>query len=584
MSGLDASDRRSVAGVLAWLLVVVLFLPPLAHADDDFLAPEQAFAFSAHMLDGQTVEVTYVVANGYYMYRDRFDFTASGAKLGAPVIPRGKVKFDETLQQNVETFRSTVSIRIPVQANGPFTLIATSQGCSDQGLCYSPMTASSQLGTAADIASTAGTFLKDTEMSSAEATLRSGKLLAILPLFLLLGLGLSLTPCVLPMVPILSSIIVGDRQKTSRARGLLLAGVYALGVAVVYTALGVAAGLAGEGLAAGLQNSWVIGAFALIMVLLSLSMFDVYQLQMPSAIQSKLMQFSDKQEAGKWVGVFVMGGLSALVVGPCVAAPLAGVLVYISQTRDTVIGGSALFSMAVGMSIPLLLVGASAGTLLPRAGRWMESIKRFFGILMLATALWMVSPITPAALQMLVLGGLCLGYAVWLLLRHPGGLGWPTRAMVLVFALAGLTQFVGVATGGRDVLAPWEKLTGRVSPDTEFRRVRSVDELRTILASSSGKTVMLDFYADWCVSCKEMERFTFSDPRVRSRLAEILVLQADVTANNAGDKALLKHFNLFGPPGIVFFDQTGREIRDSRIIGYQGPEKFLKFLARVHQM
>jgi thiol:disulfide interchange protein DsbD len=575
-------DGQSLLGMVIMLLaVIVLLLSPVAYAEDDYLAPEVAFRFSARMVDAGTAEVTYAIADGYYMYRERFNFTAVGAQLGAPHLPAGKVKFDETFQKEVETYRKTITIRIPVEAHGPFSLRATSQGCADQGLCYSPMESTARLTPVTGATSANASPSVDTEMGRIEGSLNSGRLLVILPLFLLLGLGLSFTPCVLPMVPILSSIIVGDQAKVSRARGLLLAAVYALGMAIVYTLFGVAAGLAGEGLAASLQNPWVLSTFALLMVLLSLSMFGVYQLQMPSAIQSKLLQVSERQAAGKLVGVFIMGALSALIVGPCVAAPLAGVLVYISHTRDILIGGSALFAMAVGMSIPLLLVGASAGVLLPRAGAWMDSVKRFFGVLMLATALWMLSPVIPAALQMLAWGALGVGYAVWLFSRDRGS--WLAKAWALVFAVAGLVQFVGVATGGRDALAPLAHFTGQAPHATEFKRIRSVGELDAILSSSPGKAVMLDFYADWCVSCKEMERFTFSDPRVRTQFAEMLLLQADVTANNADDKALLKRFKLFGPPGIVFFDQTGSEVTGARVIGYQDPAKFLQSLARARQ-
>jgi thiol:disulfide interchange protein DsbD len=475
---------------------------------------------------------------------------------------------------------------VPVDAVGPFTLTATGQGCADQGLCYPPMQSSITLDPAIVSASTAvssGTTdaapgaPPDSETGRIEASLNSGKLLTILPLFLLLGLGLAFTPCVLPMVPILSSIIVGDRAGAARGRGLLLSAVYALGMAIVYTMLGVAAGLAGEGLAAALQNPWVLGAFALLMVALSLSMFGVYQLQMPAAIQAKLVHASEKQSAGKLAGVFVMGALSALIVGPCVAAPLAGTLVFISHTRDVLVGGSALFAMAAGMSIPLLLVGASAGALLPRAGAWMNAISRFFGVLMLATALWMVSPVIPPVLQMAGWAALGIGYGAWLL--RPGNGGWFAKAAAMVFAALGLLQLVGLATGSRDPLAPLAQLNGNSATPVHFTRVHSVQQLDAMVAGAQVKPVMLDFYADWCVSCKEMEKLTFTDPRVRTRFADMVLLQADVTANDADDKALLKRFNLFGPPGIIFFDRQGREISGGRVIGYQDADKFLRSLS-----
>lgn len=595
--------------VVAVLLVALtmLSLSPIGHAADEYLEPEAAFKFSARMNDAGMVEVKYTIADGYYMYRERFDFKAAGAQLGTPDIPPGEIKFDDTFKKDVETYRKSVTIKLPVQTNGAFTLTAISQGCADKGLCYAPMESQAKLvpkgsgllaaaqgmlndNAAADTpgiqTSVSSKRLDgpavadaDTDMGRIEASLKSGKLLAILPLFLLLGLGLSFTPCVLPMVPILSSIIVGDGARASRSHGFVLAAAYSLGMAIVYTALGVAAGLIGEGLAAALQNPWILTAFALLMVALSLSMFGVYQLQMPAFIQAKLMHASEKQTAGKLVGVFGMGALSALIVGPCVAAPLAGALVYISQTRDVVIGGSALFAMAVGMSVPLLLVGVSAGTLLPRAGAWMVAINRFFGVLLLGLALWMVSPIIPTSAQMAGWAALGIGYGAYLLWVKKWG--WFAKSAGLIFAILGLVQLAGVATGGRDVLAPLAHFGGGSVEKTEFIRVKTTAELDTFLSQAKGKTVMLDFYADWCVSCIEMERFTFSDSRVRAQFADMILLQADVTANDAEDKAMLKRFNLFGPPGIIFFDGQGKEIEGGQVIGYQNSERFLQSLARV---
>nr|WP_143710693.1 protein-disulfide reductase DsbD [Janthinobacterium sp. Marseille] len=565
-------------------------LASAAHADEEFLAPEVAFQFSARMDDAHTIAVTYAIADGYYMYRERFAFRATGATLGEPQIPDGKIKFDETFQKDVETYRKSVTIRIPVEASAPFTLIATSQGCSDKGLCYSPMDSEARFSVAggnvevlASSASTAqaGNALPESEMGQIERSLKSGKLLAILPLFFLLGLGLAFTPCVLPMVPILSSIIVGEGTQVKRSRGFVLALVYSLGMAIVYTLLGTAAGLIGEGLAAALQNPWVLGTFAILMAVLALSMFDVYQLQMPAAIQTRLTQASEKQSAGKLIGVFVMGALSALIVGPCVAAPLAGALVYISQTRDVMIGGSALFAMAIGMSVPLLLVGLSAGALLPRAGMWMDAVKRFFGVLMLAVALWMVSPVIPAVAQMLGWTALLVGYGAYLLWGAKGG--WFSKAVGLICVVLGMLQLVGVATGGRDALAPLEHLQGERQEKVSFKRVKTVADLDAALVQAKGKHVMLDFYADWCVSCIEMEKLTFTDQRVRTHFAEMVLLQVDVTANDAEDKAMLRRFNLFGPPGIIFFDKAGQEIQGGRVIGFQNADKFTQSLALIKQ-
>jgi thiol:disulfide interchange protein DsbD len=592
MSRLSFSPVRvRVLQLLALLLIAAacLYGAGPARAADDFLEPDAAFKFSARMLDPQTVAVTYDIADGYYMYREHFKFAASGARLGEPNFPPGKVKFDDTFQKNVETYRHAVTITIPVEAGGLFTLSSTGQGCADAGLCYAPQQASARLvggagpGTgAAPLSASAAEAAPAprSELGGLAALLGGGKLIVIVPAFILLGLGLAFTPCVLPMVPILSSIIVGEGEQATRARGLILSLAYSLGMAIVYTALGVAAGLIGEGLAAALQNPWVLGGFGLLIVAMALSMFGLYELQLPGALQTRLAGASGRQSSGKLAGVFAMGAISALIVGPCVAAPLAGALLYISQTRDVVIGAAALFAMAMGMSIPLLLVGVSAGSLLPRAGRWMNDVKRLFGVLMLAMALWLVSPVLPAALQMLLWSALLLGYGCYLL-RHSGH--WAAMALGAAVALLGALQLVGFASGGRDPLAPLAQLRGGAvqPPGLAFKRLKTVAQLDAALADTGGRTAILDFYADWCVSCKEMEKLTFVDPAIKAKLADSVLLQVDVTANDADDKAMLKRFNLFGPPGIILFDRSGREIPDSRVIGYQDADKFAASLARL---
>ncbi len=540
---------------------------------DDFLPPEKAFAFSTRMVDASTLEITYTIADSYYLYRDKFAFSADGATLGEADIPRGKVKFDPNFDKEVETLRQQLTLRIPVQASGEFTLRAISQGCSDKGLCYPPMTSQARLSVAG---AAAAPVVAGGELGRIEASLASGRLVLILPLFLLLGLGLSFTPCVLPMVPILSFIIAGEGAQTSRRRGFLLSVAYSLGMALVYTALGITAGLIGEGLAAALQSPPILAAFALLMAGMALSMFDVYQLQLPASLQLALTQLSERQRGGKLLGVFAMGAISALIVGPCVAAPLAGALVYISQTRNVFIGGSALFAMAVGMSVPLLLVGISAGSLLPRAGAWMQTVKHFFGVLMLALALWMVSSLIPAWLLMLGWGLLGAGYGGFLL--RAKSLGWRARVLGAVFVALGVVQLVGAATGGHDAWSPLAHLRGQPHQKTAFTRVHNAAELDAALANTGGRRVLLDFYADWCVSCIEMEKLTFTDAAVKAKLDQMLLLQADVTANSDEDKALLKRFGLFGPPGILLFDANGNEIRSARVIGYQPAAQFLQSL------
>ncbi|WKB51616.1 protein-disulfide reductase DsbD [Eleftheria terrae] len=434
------------------------------------------------------------------------------------------------------------------------------------------------------------------EAGAIERVLRSGRLSTVALAFFVAGLGLSLTPCVWPMLPILSSIIVGqaDRKRGSsrRGRGLLLAASYSLGMALVYTAFGIAAALAGEGLAAHLQTPPVLIVFAALLVLLSLSMFGFYELQLPTAWRERLSKVSGRLPGGSMGGVFLMGGLSALIVSPCVAAPLAGALVYISQTRDVLMGGLALFMLAAGMSVPLLLIGASSGRWLPRGGAWMEHVKHFFGALLIAVALWIVQPVLPGWAAMVSWGSFLLIGAVYLRVfdpLHGGARGTDKllKGLGVVLAVLGAMQLVGAASGGRDPLQPLGHLAARVpsagaataaSAGPVFGKVSSVAELDQALASA-GRPVMLDFYADWCVSCKEMERFTFTDPRVRDKLAGALLLKADVTANNEADRALLKRFGLFGPPGTLFFDAQGRELREARVIGFQSADRFVETLA-----
>ncbi|MBC3874187.1 protein-disulfide reductase DsbD [Undibacterium sp. LX15W] len=577
------SLQSSYLRLLVGLLIALMLFVSMAKAED-FLEPEKAFQVKVQMVSSDQVRITYTIADGYYLYRERLKFAAQGAELGAIQLPTGKVKFDETFQKDVETYHHELVVLIPVKAASDFQLKLELQGCAEAGLCYPPMELNLPV-VLADIAANVGTVPVATpqtvqesgEQSSIADALKSGRLSLIIPLFLVLGLGLSLTPCVLPMVPILSFIIVGEGAAVKRSRGFFLSLSYVLGMALVYTSLGVAAGLLGEGLSAALQNPWVLSAFALLMIALSLSMFGVYQLQMPGAIQTRLTYFSEGQRNGKMAGVFLMGAISALIVGPCVAAPLAGALVYISQTKNVVVGGTALFSLAMGMGVPLLLVGISAGSLLPRAGVWMEQIKRFFGVLMLAMAIWMVSPVLPPVVQMSAWAILLLGYGIYQLVFYHGKVF--SKLIAILCMLAGGTQLVGVVTGGRDALAPIAHLTGQVQ-HVKFQRVKSSAELDAVLAQSKGKLAMLDFYADWCVSCKEMEKLTFVEPRVKAQLDQMLLLQVDVTANNADDKALLKRFGLFGPPGIIFFGAEGKEIANTRVIGYQNADKFLGSLQK----
>ena len=583
-----------------WRLSLVLALglclvPLISKAAEDFLPPEQAFQVTGRVLDAGQAEVLLRIAPGYYVYRDPFRFDAEGAKLGPAAIPAGKVKFDENFQKNVETYRGDLRIRLPLaQAAGVFKLSVVSQGCADAGLCYPPMTTLLTLdaskpsvvdSSSADVRT--GLTLTSAGAPANEAlfhrVLRAGHLWQVLGVYFGLGLLLTFTPCVLPMLPILSSLIVGVEQRPSRLRGLLLAAAYALGMALVYTALGVAAGLAGEGLAAALQTPWAIGGFALLLATFSLSMFDVYQLRMPERFTGQMTTHCNRLPAGRVAGVFLMGGVSALIISPCVTAPLAGALLFISQSGDVWLGGSALFAMANGMSVPLLLLGASAGRWVPKAGAWMHGVKRLFGLMMLAVALWVAQPILPIV-AVLALWGLLLLFIGFMLqpfsmvAHHRHALRVALQRTVGLAALAlGVAQLVGAASGAQDPLRPLAQLggaTAAVGPVLRFAPISDLTSLDSALAASAGRPVMLDFYADWCVSCKEMERFTFHDAKVGTRLQQAVLLRADVTANTEAQRALLRRFKLFGPPGTLFFDASGQEIAAARVVGFQSAARF----------
>lgn len=602
-----------LGALLVLLLLGLMWSPRIARAADEFLEPDKAFRLSTRLASEQEIEVHFSVAKGYYLYRDRFAFALEGGSLGEARIPAGKVKFDENFQKNVETLRGELRILLPVTAaTGPLTLSVTSQGCADAGLCYppqtvkaalqaggspgapaggSPVNGASQTALGAPVATAqanAGGLEAWRDGAIVDQTLQSGRFWPVVGVFLVVGLLLSLTPCVLPMLPILSSIIVGTQLRPSRGRGLALAGSYSLGMAMVYTALGVAAGLAGEGFAAALQTPWAIGGFALLLALFSLSMFDVYELRLPARFTSRMSSECNRLPAGQVAGVFMMGGVSALIVSPCITAPLAGALLFISQSGNLLIGGSALFAMAMGMSVPLLVMGASSGHWLPKAGPWMVAVKRFFGAMMLALAIWLAQPVLPAGV-MLALWGALLAVVGWMLAPwRAGPAARPPlrdvgrRLLGIVALLLAALQLVGAATGGRDLLQPLAHLDdgAATAPALPFQRVRTVAELEAILATAQ-RPAMLDFYADWCVSCKEMERFTFRHPEVNRRLQPVLLLKADVTSNTEDDRALLKRFRLFGPPGMLFFDAQGREVVDARVIGFQSAGRFRQTLERA---
>ena len=588
-------------------LLLSLGLHGIAGAQE-LLDPALAFKFSAQALDASTLEVRFQIARGYYMYRDKFKFALEPAmvKLGGAQFPKGDIHDDEFFGK-VETYRQEVRIRLPLEHDGTTTMLklaVTSQGCADIGVCYIPQTQTAQIQLPAYTPASSSPSASFVPLAGAadaptpsvlsgdearfESLLASGSLWLIALTFFGAGVLLTFTPCVLPMIPILSGIIVGEGRNATRIRAFTLSSAYVLGMSVTYTAIGVGAALSGSLLSAALQNPWVLSAFAMVFVLLALSMFGIYELQLPSAFHSKIHAASSRLKGGHFGAVVLMGVFSAAIVSPCVAAPLAGALLYISQTRDVALGGTALFAMSIGMGVPLVLVGVFEGAFLPKSGHWMKSVKHFFGVLLLAVAIWIVSPVLPVAAQMLAWAALLIGSAMALRAIDPlepaaGMAARLWKGVGVLALLGGAALAIGALAGSRDLLRPLSGLSAGGEAEVHavrFVRVRNLAELEARLREP-GRPVMLDFYADWCVSCKEMEKFTFTDAQVKARLEGMLLLQADVTANLPEDKALLRRFKLFGPPGIIFFDRQGREVQGLRVIGYQPAERFLVTLGHA---
>ncbi|WP_175963252.1 protein-disulfide reductase DsbD [Burkholderia pyrrocinia] len=609
-NGMALSVRVRALRLLAVLLSFVLVLggQSVARAADDFLDPAVAFKFSASESPGQ-VDVRFKVANGYYLYRERFAFAVKSgqATLGEPQLPAGHVKFDQTFQKDVETYRDEVVVHVPVkQASGPFELAVTSQGCADEGICYPPAEHvvkidGAALGAAAsssgETAATGTWFDKVTSADFAQSLLEGHGFFSIVALYFVAGVVLSLLPCSYPMIPIVSAIIIGQGTRATHARGFALSLTYVVGMALVYTVLGIAAALVGQSLGAWLQNPWVLGAFGVLLTAFAVSLISGKDIALPERWQNGAAEASSARRGGHFAAVAAMGALSALVVGACMTAPLFAVLAFIAHTGNALLGGAALFAMGLGLGVPLLVVGVGAGTVLPRAGAWMDGVKVFFGIVLLAAALWIVWPVLAGALKMVLA-------ALWLLIAAAAlGLFTPNagaasiwrrlgRGVGAALAIWAATLLVGLAAGSTDPVKPLAVLAARTvasggaaaagtaaaQDGPAFASVRSSSEL-DVLLKTSGRPVMLDFYADWCVSCKEMEHLTFTDARVQARLAKLHLVRADVTANNPDDQALLKRFNLFGPPGIIFFDRSGNEI--GRVVGYQAAETFLRSLDRA---
>ena len=599
------------------------------------LPPEQAFGFEAIAGDGNSLLLRFTPATGYYLYRDKTTLRLDGAdglSLGRPHWPQGVQHRDEHFG-NVIVYFDQVDVPVPVRRSRAeatdLRLVASFQGCQTDGICYPVMTRTVALTlpagkvsaaavgatavatqdtrtagmpVATAVAPTMATARRAAEAAPASATPASAgdapladdsRLAAALAGssrwwtllgFFGAGLLLAFTPCVLPMIPILSGLIAGQGTRIGTRRALLLSLVYVVANALVFTAAGVVAGLVGANLQAAFQTPWIIVAFALLFVALALSSFGVYELQLPAALRSRLGAITDRQRGGSLAGVAAMGALSALIVGPCVAPPLAAAVLYISQSHDPVFGGAALFLLAMGMGLPLLAFGAAAGRGMPTSGPWMTAAQRVFGFVFLALAIWMLSRILPAAASLALWGVLALAAAAWAfsaLTRSPRT-RLLTRFAGLLLAVVGAAELLGALGGGSDPLQPLSGVLGaQPVRGLAFRTIKSSGDLdrELRLAQAAGQPLLFDFYADWCVSCKEMEKYTFTDPAVQAALAEFVLLKADVTANDAIDQALMQRFGIIGPPSTLFF-RDGIERRELRLTGY---EKAAPFTDRVRR-
>ena len=601
--------------IIALLLITISLI-----AGTKFLMPDEAFMPSAQLVNGDSVAASMKLGEKIYVYKEKFKFTLKGeTKLDiADVVVKNVAEDHEGEMVYMDDIEAKVSFskQDNAAANEKVTLVMHYQGCSEAGLCYEPSTkefvfdiataslpATSQISTDVkkDVAlvdeGVANDEFGESETDEIVAALKGGSVLTILAVFFGIGVVLSLTPCIFPMIPILSSIIVSQGEDISAKRGFMLSLVYVLAMAFAYSIAGVLAGVFGENLQVLLQNPWAIGGFALVFVALALSMFGFYEIGLPASWQSKLSSASDSASSkGGFVGVAVMGFLSALIVGPCVAPGLAGALIYIGQTGDALLGGAALFIMSIGMGLPLLLIGAGAGKFMPRPGGWMDTLTHVFGAVMLAIAIWMLSRILPESVTMLLWAVFFMFSAVYMGALEPlevGKRSWNAlvKAIGVLFMIYGALLFSGALSGSTSMFTPLDQFTNKTTTvvegrattqtsKTQFKVIHSSAELDAILEANRDKTVMLDFAAEWCSSCKEMEHITFADAGVKAKMSEFVLVQADVTENSDDERALTKRFGLFGPPGILFF-KDANEIKNARIIGYQPPEKFLAHLNKL---
>ncbi|MCG3683770.1 protein-disulfide reductase DsbD [Aliarcobacter butzleri] len=570
-----------------FLLLLILFIYSFSlELGNKVLEPEEAFKVK-FIKNEDSLNIKFELGKDIYLYHD---------KLQINILKPQKIEITKELNipkpVNYEEFIvhfDDLNLTIPYNLlkskvdSKEFEIELKFQGCSKAGLCYAPMTQKQILVLNTNIQDEVSTNINETD--SIANSLKEKNLLLVLLTFFGFGLLLSLTPCVFPMIPILSSIIVGasKNETMTASRGFFLSLVYVLSMSVAYTIAGVIAGIFGANLQVALQNPYVLVIFALIFVALAFSMFGYFEIRLPQAIQNRVNKTTDGKEKQGILGIAIMGFLSALIVGPCVAPPLAGALVYIGQTGDAILGGLALFVMSLGMGVPLLLIGLGAGKFMPKPGGWMESITKIFGIVMLGVAIWLLDRVLDATIIIYLWALLLLGSAIYLkIYQHI-----LTQLITVVIFILGVVLFVGAISGATNPLNPLEKFTSskmtQVSDEKLiFKKVKNIQELELAI-KNSNKPVMLDFWASWCVSCKELEEITFQDEQVINKFQEFTLLKADVTENNDEDKALQKKFGVVGPPALIFWDKDKNEIQASRIVGYKNPKDFLEIVNKNFQ-
>ncbi len=576
------------------IILLFLFITTLFAAPPKFLMPDEAFKPQAKVNDKSQIIAEVWIADNIYLYSEKMKFEIANAQ---GISIKNVQKPDDVEYDGDKAYTSTPTFVIDLEIEGRVSGVKEVefkifyQGCSKQGLCYEPSVDSFKLKIDTDkIGGAKKEIVQDTELSETDLiadTIKNSSMWLVLLTFLGFGLLLALTPCVFPMIPIISGVIVSQGKGLTTKKAFALSVVYVLAMAVAYTIAGVFAGLFGANLQAALQNSYVIYSFAGVFVILAMSMFGFYELKIPDSIVAKV---SSTGKQNGFVGVAIMGFLSALIVGPCVAAPLAGALVYIGQTGDAVLGGMALFAMSIGMGLPLILVGVSAGKFMPKPGEWMTLVNSFFGVSMILVAIWMLSRIIDTQVTILLYAITGISFAFYLgLFDHEKKHHHVKKSIAMLMFIYSLMLIIGVLAGSKSMTAPLKVFVstgGNTSvlqdnKKVSFIKVTSISELDVVLQENKGKKIMVDFYADWCAVCKELEEVTFVDEEVKAKMGEFVLIKADITANNQAQKDLSKKYGVFGPPVLLFIDENSKVIKSKTVVGFIAPKPFLEHLNKI---